>query len=350
MCVGDGNRFVHVNQALVDLLGYTYEELTSQPFTAFVCSGEQSRKDVAAAVLALDQGTTIRHHETCYKTKSGDRVWLEWSALPQSEDGYIYAAARDVTHRKVIEQQLGSYLKKLRKKAQELERSNRDLEQFAYVASHDLQTPLRKVNNFAVHLQEEFGDRLDDPMAQKYLRFMIEGAGKAQALINGLLQFSRTGRELNATWFDLDEALDEALFILEDDLEEKQAIVKRCALPRVWGDRTLLARVFQNLVGNAIKFRHPGRAPEIKICLDDREDEWQVYISDNGIGFEMQHAEQIFDIFRRLTTTKQGSGLGLALCKRIVDRHGGRIWAESTPEEGTTFHFTLPKEQAAWAR
>lgn len=350
MCVGDGERFVHVNRALLDLLGYSREELTTLPFVRFVCSGDTARDDVRAAVESLEGGYAIQGHETCYKTNDGRHVWLEWSALPRRADGLIYAVARDVTDRRETEQQLGSYLRKLSAKAEDLKRSNRDLESFAYAASHDLQTPLRKVCNFAAHLQEEYGDRLDDPMAQKYLKFIVDGASTAQALINGLLYFSRTGREIHAEWFDLDEALDEALFILEDDLEAKGVTVQRCELPKVFGDKSLLARVFQNLIGNAIKFRHPDREPLVKIGMEDQEDQWQVYVADNGLGFDMHHVEQIFVIFRRLSTDKNGSGLGLALCKRIVERHLGRIWAESVEGEGSTFYFSLPKEQSAWAR
>lgn len=350
MVIGDGERFVHANGAMLRLLGYSLEELKSRPFIDFVCSDEEARNDVRAAQEMLESGQDLTLHRTCYRTKDGRCVWLEWSAQPQREDGHIYAAARDVTERVAIERQLGDYLRKLQKKAEDLKRSNRDLESFAYAASHDLQTPLRKVCNFAAHLQDEYGDRLDDPMAQKYLRFIVDGASTAQALINGLLYFSRTGREIHAEWFDLDEALDEALFILEDDLQEKGVKVQRCKLPQVFGDKSLLARVFQNLIGNAVKFRHPEREPVVRICLEDHEDRWQVYVADNGLGFDMKHAEQIFVIFRRLGTAKNGSGLGLALCKRIVERHLGHIWAESVVGEGSTFYFTLPKEQGAWAR
>lgn len=345
MCVADGERFVRVNQSFLDLMGYTQEEITSRPFSTFLLSDEQTAIDTAAAVDLLESGEPLRGHVTGYETRDGKSVWIVWNALPVQDDGLIYAAGTDITRQRKVEQQLGRYIRQQKRAAKDLKRSNRDLEQFAYAASHDLQTPLRKVCNFAAHLKEEFGDRLDDPMAQKYLTFIVDGAATAQELINGLLYFSRTGRELDQEQFDLDEALDEALFILEDDIKEKGVQLKRCDLPQVFGDKTLLARVFQNLVGNAIKFRSSDRDPEVRVCVEDLGDEWQVYVADNGVGFDMRHGGQIFVIFRRLSTEKNGSGLGLALCKRIIERHGGRIWAESDLGKGSTFYFTLPKER-----
>lgn len=251
---------------------------------------------------------------------------------------------------RVNERKLRNYIRKQQAIAEDLKRSNRDLESFAYAASHDLQTPLRKVCNFAAYLQDEYGDGFEDPMAQKYLKFIVDGASTAQALINGLLYFSRIGREVHSERFNLDSALDEALFILEDDIREKGVKIERGKLPEVYGDESLLARVFQNLVGNAIKFRHPEHAPVVRIGLEDAGDHWKISVADNGMGIDMRHAEQIFVIFRRLGTSKNGSGLGLALCKRIVERHLGRIWVESAEGKGSTFYFTLPKEPAVWAR
>lgn len=229
-----------------------------------------------------------------------------------------------------------------------LAQSNKDLESFAYVASHDLQAPLRRVRNFAIHLSDEYGDKLDDPAAQKYLDYIVDGSASAQDLINGLLQFSRTGRDVNKEVFDLSAALDDALQILDEDIQEKGAEVVRCeSMPSILGDRLLLARVFQNLIGNAIKFRHPDRSPRVRICCEEETERWVVSVADNGIGFDPQFADQIFMLFRRLRSpkSKNGSGLGLAICKRIVQRHGGDIWVESTEGEGSTFYFSMPRKE-----
>lgn len=242
-------------------------------------------------------------------------------------------------------------LRDLEHHAAQLERSNRDLEQFAYAASHDLQTPLRKVKSFSLLLQEELlpiMETMDEERrgrVAKYLAFVIAGAEQSQDLINGLLSFSRTGRRLDRAEVPLDQCLDNALFILEEDIREKGVTVTRHPLPSVWADSSLMTRVFQNLIGNAIKFRVETRAPEIEVGAEAMPSDWHVYVRDNGIGIDQRHQDRVFVIFQRIGTKKKGTGMGLALCKKIVERHGGRIWFESVLGEGTTFHFTLPKEQ-----
>lgn len=233
--------------------------------------------------------------------------------------------------------------KLLQKRNRELARSNQDLEQFAYVASHDLQTPLRKVKNFTMLLQSEYSHLFDEE-ARRYMKFIVEGAEKSQALINDLLSFSRAGREVNISSFPLDHALDDALYILDEDIIEKNVTIDRQPLPVVWGDRLLFARVFQNLIGNAIKFRVKDRPAYIRIGTQEGEHDHIIYVSDNGSGVDMRHAKRIFTIFQRAGTVKNGNGLGLALSKKIVERHGGRIWVESVLNSGATFYFNLLKE------
>lgn len=248
------------------------------------------------------------------------------------------------------EARLESALRDLERHAAQLERSNRDLEQFAYAASHDLQTPLRKVKSFSLLLRDELAPIMGkvEPdqreRIEKYLAFVIAGAEQSQELINGLLSFSRTGRRSEKGLVSLDACLDDALFILDDDLREKQVQLSRSPLPAVWADASLMTRVFQNLIGNAIKFRHEGRVPEIEIGSERLPGDWLVYVRDNGIGIDQRHQERVFVIFQRIGTKKRGTGLGLALCKKIVEHHGGRIWFESVLGKGTTFKFTLPKE------
>jgi signal transduction histidine kinase len=227
----------------------------------------------------------------------------------------------------------------------DLSRSNRDLEQFAYVASHDLQEPLRKVTSFCQLLQQRYGGQLDE-RADQYIEFAVDGAKRMQVLINDLLAFSRVGRlsgEPEPT--DLGRSLQRALDSLSDVIEEAGATVEHDDLPEVYGEPNLLAAVFQNLIGNAVKFRRPGVAPVVRIGVTETTDGWEVSVADNGIGIEPEYADRVFVLFQRLHTKDQysGTGIGLALCRRIIEHHGGQIWVDTAVEGGTTVRFTLPK-------
>lgn len=232
--------------------------------------------------------------------------------------------------------------------AVELRRSNAELEQFAYVASHDLQEPLRKVASFCQLLEKRYGDKLDERGLQ-YVDFAVDGAKRMQVLINDLLTFSRVGRVNDAQLpVALDQTLDKALTNLTTAVEESGARIDRPdPLPEVVGDPTLFTMLWQNLVGNALKFRHPDRAPLVRVtCGPDPEtpDTWRLSVTDNGIGVPAQFAEKVFVIFQRLHSRDAygGTGIGLALCKKIVEYHGGRIWLDTDHTEGTRFCFTLP--------
>jgi signal transduction histidine kinase len=234
----------------------------------------------------------------------------------------------------------------------ELRRSNAELEQFAYVASHDLQEPLRKVTSFCQLLEKRYRDKLDD-RGIEYIDFAVDGAKRMQVLINDLLTFSRVGR-FNAaqTEVDLNTALDDGLANLTMAIEESDAEILRPAepLPHVIGDPTLLAMLWQNLIGNAMKFHREGVAPRIAIewqpSADDDEhgDQWLFTLSDNGIGIAPEFVDKVFIIFQRLhgRDAYGGTGIGLALCKKIVEHHGGTIWIDTAYTEGTRFRFTLP--------
>ncbi|MCK2215185.1 CHASE3 domain-containing protein [Actinomadura sp. ATCC 31491] len=230
--------------------------------------------------------------------------------------------------------------------AVELRRSNAELEQFAYVASHDLQEPLRKIATFCQLLQKRYGSVLDERGAQ-YIHFAVDGATRMQVLINDLLSFSRVGRMYDDRKpVDLDDALDKALDDLSTAVEESDARVERPDdLPTVTGDRTLLGLLWQNLLGNAIKFRRAGERPEIRVeCVRGEQGEWLLSVSDNGIGIEPEFAEKVFVIFQRLHNreTYGGTGIGLAMCRKIVENHGGRIWLDTGYTGGTRICFTLP--------
>ncbi|MFF0863217.1 CHASE3 domain-containing protein [Nonomuraea sp. NPDC003560] len=229
--------------------------------------------------------------------------------------------------------------------AEELRRSNAELEQFAYVASHDLQEPLRKIATFCQLLQKRYGDVLDERGLQ-YIHFAVDGATRMQVLINDLLTFSRVGRLYDDRKpVDLAESLDKALVDLSAVIEETGAEIERPdPLPNVIGDPTMLGMLWQNLVGNALKFRAPDRAPRIRITCEQRENEWLFSVIDNGIGVEAEFADKIFIIFQRLHSREaySGTGIGLAMCKKIVENHGGTIWLDTGHTEGARISFTLP--------
>ena len=232
----------------------------------------------------------------------------------------------------------------------ELEASNRDLEQFAYVASHDLQEPLRKVASFTQLLQRRYGDQLDD-RGHQYIEFAADGAKRMQRLIQDLLAFSRLGRGgEEPSVVSLDKCLADALIDLSETIAETGAEVSADPLPEVLGHEGILGQLLQNLIGNAIKFRRPDVPPRVHIGVERVAHEWLLRCSDNGIGIEPRHAERVFTIFQRLHAKDAygGTGIGLAMCKRIVEYHGGRIWVETRESgEGTTVRWTLPVLGAA---
>jgi signal transduction histidine kinase len=231
----------------------------------------------------------------------------------------------------------------LNQQAGELKRSNGDLEQFAYIASHDLQEPLRMVSGFTGLLQRRYVGKLDAD-ADEFIGFAVGGVNRMQALINDLLSYSRVGREdVAAKPVDMQLVVDQALANLQATIEERSALVSRGPLPTVLANHGMLVRVFQNLIGNALKFCKADR-PIIRIAAEQHGAEWVFSVADNGIGIEPQYRDRIFLIFQRLHQQGEypGTGIGLAVVKRIVERNGGRIWLESEPGKGTTFFFTLP--------
>ncbi|MEY8017812.1 sensor histidine kinase [Mycobacterium servetii] len=242
----------------------------------------------------------------------------------------------------------------LDEQAEELRRSNAELEQFAYVASHDLQEPLRKVASFCQLLEKRYGDKLDERGAE-YIGFAVDGAKRMQVLINDLLTFSRVGRlGTFQAEVDLDVPLDAAMSNVSAAIEESGAQIVRPPepLPRIVGDPTLLTMLWQNLIGNAVKFRREDTSPHVVIECEpgtgDREDQWVFRVSDNGIGIPEEFAEKVFVIFQRLhgRDAYHGTGVGLALCKKIVEHHGGSIHIDTSYVDGTRFEFTLPMAPA----
>jgi light-regulated signal transduction histidine kinase (bacteriophytochrome) len=286
----------------------------------------------------------------------------------------VFAAARDITERKRAEEELARHREHLeelvaqrtrdleaanrqleeeigeRKRAAEtlartageLARSNQELEQFAYVASHDLQEPLRVVTGYVQLLERRYKGKFDAD-AEQFIHYVVDGVARMQQLIRDLLDYSRVGTRGKAMEpTDAEGVLGRVLVNLGKIIAESRAVVTHDPLPTVRADETQLLQLFQNLIGNAIKFRSERR-PEIHVSARPAGSGFQFSVRDNGIGIEKQYREQVFEIFQRLHTRQKypGTGIGLAICKRIVERHGGRIWLESEPGQGTTFHFTI---------
>ncbi|MEG4581202.1 ATP-binding protein [Microcoleus sp. MON1_C5] len=230
----------------------------------------------------------------------------------------------------------------LLKSNQELARSNAELEQFAYVASHDLQAPLATIASYAQLLEKRYKDQLDT-QGSKFIGNIVQGCTRMQTLIDDLLEYSRVGRSRKPFELtDCNHAVEQALANLQGAIRETKAVVTYSELPAVMGDISQLIQLFQNLVSNAIKYRHDA-PPVVHITACRQEENWLISVSDNGIGIAPQHQKRIFQIFQRLHTQREysGTGIGLAICQKIVELHGGCIWVESEPEQGSTFHFTI---------
>jgi signal transduction histidine kinase len=253
-------------------------------------------------------------------------------------------AIRRALQEKQLRQMQRQAEENLARKAAELARSNADLEQFAYVASHDLQEPLRMVAAYTQLLAERYQGKLDDT-ADKFIGYAREGALRMQVLIQDLLAFSRVGRKEACTRVDCDSVMRDVLQVLAPSIEESGGTVNYSNLPEIWADNTQIGQLFQNLIGNAIKFRSK-EPPVVSIQAEMKGNEWLFSVCDNGIGMAGEDTASIFAVFQRLHSRAEypGNGIGLAICKKIVERYGGKIWVESQPGHGSTFKFTLPPQ------
>ena len=275
--------------------------------------------------------------------KDGSLHYISASGEPMFDErgrfrGYR-GVGRDITRRKRAEAALQAA-------HDELARSNSELEQFAYVASHDLQEPLRMVASYTQLLGKRYGEKLDGD-AKEFMGYIVDGAGRMKQLIEDLLAYSRVGtRGREFAPVSLESVLKKALSNLRSAIEDSGTAVTSDLLPEVMADESQLGQLLQNLIGNALKFRGEA-APRIHVSCASLDKEWEIAVRDNGIGIEPQYFERIFMVFQRLHDKGQypGTGIGLAICKKVVDRHGGQIWVTSKPGEGSSFHFTLPKKR-----
>jgi PAS domain S-box-containing protein len=275
------------------------------------------------------------------RRKDGSEFPVEIGLNPITalDGAMVLATVVDITARKTAETAVEAQNEQLR-------RSNAELEQFAYVASHDLQEPLRMVASFTQLLEDRYGDKLD-AKASKYISYAVEGASRMQNLVRDLLAYSRvTSVEKTLKPVDTAAVVAAVLQRLDALIKENGARVDVRSAPPVMSDELELGQIFQNLIGNAVKFRASDRAPRIEIGAEKRNDMWEFSVADNGIGIDERFSDRIFQMFQRLHERGKydGSGIGLAIAKKIVERHGGKIWFVSILGQGTTFHFTLPAQ------
>jgi len=257
----------------------------------------------------------------------------------------VVGAMTDISYRKVMEDSLRSLNHQLEEHARELALSNKELEQFAYVTSHDLQEPLRMINSFLVLLQKKYGDKLDSK-AQQYIHFATDGALRMRQIILDLLEFSRVGVHLDRIEkVDLNDVFYEVKSLQRRKIEDLQANVTSQELPIIETYRSPMVQVFHNLIGNALKYFEPTRQPEVHVSFEEHKDHFKFFVSDNGIGIDADYHDKIFIIFQRLHSKERysGTGMGLAIVKKIIENLGGSVGVESVPGEGSTFWFTMPK-------
>ncbi len=288
--------------------------------------------------LCLQSDSSINYEEQLkFDTRT---IWTLTTLSPlQDEQGQIYriiGTATDISDRKHKEIELQN-------QKQDLARSNAELQQFAYIASHDLQEPLRMITSYLELLERRYKGQLDEK-ANKFIAYAVDGAARLQTLINDLLTYSRVGsRGQDLEFVDCEKVLQNVLLNLQMAIEQSNATITHTPLPQVNADPSQLTQLFQNLISNALKFRQEA-APQIHIAVQGTDDKWLFSVQDNGIGMEVQYLDRIFIIFQRLhsKTEYPGTGIGLAVCKKIVEQHGGTLWVDSQPGRGSTFHFTLP--------
>ncbi len=326
-------RIENLNPAWEKSLGFPLSKIKGTGFYEF--SHEDDREFITQNLKSLNELNKSCNYVCRFKTSDNNYRWLNWYAV--LEEGKIYAAASDITEIKTTELHLKETLERLRE-------SNKELEQFAYIASHDLQEPLRMVSSFLQLLEKRYSEKLDE-RGINYISYAVDGSNRMQQLIKDLLAFSRIGtrgKEFKPT--DLNAVLEQVKKNLHASIEHSGAIIKSTKLPQIDADETQIAQLLQNLIGNAIKF-HGKNPPIIRISTNRTRKYHEIQVTDNGIGISKEYTQRIFEIFQRLHTRDEyeGTGIGLAICKKIMDRHNGTITVESILGAGSTFILRFPK-------
>lgn len=343
----NGHRIIYVNEAFTKMTGYTSEEVVGK--TPKLLQGPKSDK---LALLGLSKALKRWESYTItminYK-KNGEEFWIELSVTPVANEKGWYthwiAIERDVTERKNSEIRLEQLNEQLQKHSQELAISNQELEQFAYIASHDLQEPLRMVSSFLTQLENRYNELLD-ARGKKYIHFAVDGASRMRQIILDLLEYSKVGRgvdELEIVNFN--QIIEDVKFFFRQQIDELNGQIEADDLPELKTRRSAIHQVFQNLIGNALKYSRTNVLPQISISIIDLPNVWRFSVKDNGIGINKVYFDKIFVIFQRLHGKGEysGTGVGLAVAKKIIEQLGGSIWVESEEGFGSTFYFTIPK-------
>src|SRR4051794_23073417 len=331
----DGYLKLH-NPAWTRSLGYDDDELATTPYIDLIHPEDQDA--VRSVIELMAQGGTTTEFVCRIRRRDGTWRHILWSGQGAPEDGCFYMVGKDITERRRLDQELEN-------RAERLERINAELQDFAYIASHDLSEPLRMITSYLQLLQRRYQGQLDET-ADEFIHYAVDGAERMKLLIDDLLRYSRVGSaEVQRIPVDADDVLAGVLRSLEGAILERGATVTHEALGTASADATQLGQLLQNLIANAIKFARRDVPAEVHIerVADPRE--WHVVVRDNGIGIAERDAERIFKMFGRLNGREdyEGTGIGLAICRRITDRHSGRIWVESTPGSGSAFHVSIPE-------
>ena len=344
--VDEEGRIVLVNAQTEVLFGYNREELTNQPVEQLIPPRfrdrhPQHRRQFSTAPRVRPMGIDL---ELFGLRQDGVEFPVEVSLSPlETAEGHLITAIiRDVTEKRRAANQIKRNNAQLKQQAEALEQSNLELQQFAYVASHDLQAPLRNINGFMQLLQHHYRGKLDE-QADDWINRAVNSTRQLETVIHDILAYSRVDAQTRPfESIPLNEIFDELTTMLAPIIQETRARITRDNLPTVMGDRSQLTQVLQNLIGNGLKY-HGNLPPQIHVSAENGDDNWLIAVHDNGIGIEPEHHQRIFEIFRRLHSQQEypGSGIGLAVCRRVVQRHGGKIWVESEPSRGSTFYFTI---------
>lgn len=340
MCLtATDGRFMLVNRAMCDMLGYDKAELMNIPFNDFTHPGDAEKSKIWVKQMLENKNVPLFMGKR-YVHKNGRTVWahVSTSVFEDSfgEIKYFITQILDISDQKKMEQKMLKYVN-------DLERSNKELEQFAYVASHDLQEPLRMVSSFTQLLSQKYKSGLDQD-AQDFINYAVEGASRMQRLINDLLGYSRLNtRPGEFAETDMHLVLGKVIVTLNGKILEKNAVITNDNLPVIYADEGLMIQLLQNLISNSLKFCK-GQ-PRIHVSVSENDSHFVFAVTDNGIGIGQEYSERIFRIFQRLHTREEypGTGIGLAVCKRIAEIHNGKIWHESEIDKGTVFYFSISK-------
>ena len=362
----DSERHIaSMNPAAEKIIGYTFNQIQGRTLNNLIGkaiheNGQPFHVEEYPLIVALKTGKEVRNVVMGIQCATRDNyTWLNIHAVPEFRRGeknpyQVYMTFEDITEHKQIdeklrhardnlEKQVKERTLELEKVVDELKRSNEELQSFAYITSHDLQEPLRTIASYAQLIKRRYKGQLDQD-ADDFIDFMVNGASRMKNMIQGLLDYSRVGTQGHEfKEFKSEDALNYAINNLQSAISENNAEITYDDLPTIFADKNQIASIFQNLIGNALKFQKEGLKPKIHVSANKKGNEYVFSVSDNGIGIEEQYTHRIFEVFKRLHAIDEyeGAGIGLAIVKRIIDRHGGRVWVESEFGEGSTFCFTI---------